>query len=451
MFDVVINHGMVVDPANGIHSKLHVGIQKGVITCLSLDPLVGATEIDATGRVVAPGFVDMHMHEDPFDPLTGSFSIKIFDCMLRMGVTSAIGGNCGIGTNLPVAYLAAADKLGLPINLGLFAAHNEIRQTMCPDKYQAAPDQAIATMVDELEKQLNAGCVGVSFGLRYVPGTSWQELQRLASVAARHQKLVSAHARDDAAFIIDAVQELLDTAKLQDVRLQISHIGSMAAFGQMEQVLAMVDHANAAGLDIGLDCYPYTAFCTAIGSATFDAGFLERYGIDYPVLEITGGTYRGCRCNEAMFKEVRAQNPEILAVAHVMRESEIDMALSHPRVAMASDGILVDGFGHPRAAGSFPRFLSEYVKKKGVFGLDEALAKMTVLPARRIGIAKGTLTLGADADVVIFDYATIQDGASFAEPLTPPAGIDWVLIGGEVAVKSGEIVCGSLGRAIRVY
>lgn len=450
MFDTVINNGLVIDPANRIQAEFHLGINRGLVACLSPVPLSGDRVIDAAGLVVAPGFVDMHIHEDILDEASGKFAVKIFDCMLRMGVTTVIGGNCGIGPQNPVAYLDAADRSGLPVNIGLCAAHSEIRKPYAADHYRPAPGDSLEKMAADLDAQLAAGCVGVSFGLRYVPGTTSQELQTLASVAARHKKIVSAHARDDAGYIAGAVNELIGTAAAQKVRMQISHIGSMAAFGQMEDVLTLVDNACAAGLDVGLDCYPYNAFCTHIGSATYDPGFLERYGIGYDSIEITGGKYRGQRCSEAIFSEVRAANPEVLAVAHVMRDHEVDMALAHPGVAMASDGILVNGYGHPRAAGSFPRFIHQYVKTKKLLTLHEAIAKTTVLPAGRIGISKGSLAIGSDADIVIFDYNRLRDNADFAQPLTPPSGIEWVLLRGEIAVQKGEIVNRHLGKAVRL-
>ncbi len=450
MFDTVINNGLVIDPANRIQSQLHLGISRGAVACLSAAPLSGARVIDAAGLAVAPGFVDLHIHEDALDETTGKFDVKIFDCMLRMGVTTAIGGNCGIGPRDSAAYLAAADRNGLPVNIGLFAAHSEIRTPYAADNYGPAPDDAVGKMAADLDAQLAAGCVGVSFGLRYVPGTTAKELHALAAVAAGHKKIVAAHARDDAGYVVEAVKELLALAADHKAKVQISHIGSMAAFGQMEEVLALVDAACAAGLDIGLDCYPYNAFCTSIGSATYDPGFLERYGIGYDAIEITGGKYRGQRCTQAIFDEVRAASPETLAVAHVMRDREVDIALAHPRAAMASDGILVDGYGHPRAAGSFPRLINQYVKTKKLLTLHEAIAKTTVLPAETIGINKGSLAVGSDADIVIFDYDRISDNADFARPLTPPAGIEWVLLRGEIAVQKGEIVNNHLGKAVRI-
>lgn len=450
MFDTVINNGLIIDPANRIQSKLHLGISRGKVACLSAEPLAGGRVIDAAGLVVAPGFVDLHMHEDPLDQASGQFDVKIFATMLRMGVTTAIGGNCGIGPRDPAAYLAAADRSGLPVNIGLYAAHSELRKPYAADNYRPAPADAPAQMAADLDRQLAAGCVGISFGLRYVPGTTAEELQALAAVAARHKKLVAAHARDDAAYVLAAFNELIGLAAAHGARVQISHIGSMAAFGQMDAVLAMVDAACAAGLDIGLDCYPYNAFCTHIGSATYDPGFLERYGIGYDAIEITGGKYRGQRCTAATFAEVRAASPEVLAVAHVMRDREIDLALAHPRVVMASDGILVGGSGHPRAAGSFPRLISQYVKTKKLLTLHDAVAKATVRPAERVGLAKGSLAKGSDADLVIFAYDRLRDNADFASPLAPPDGIEWVLLGGETAVRQGEIVNDRLGKAVRV-
>ncbi|MDR1125866.1 MAG: amidohydrolase family protein [Deltaproteobacteria bacterium] len=458
MFDTAINNGFVVDPANNIYSRLSLGLKDGRVAALSATPFDAGAAVEiiaAAGLLVVPGFIDMHMHEDRYDPAANSFDINILDAMLRMGVTSVAGGNCGIGTCLPREYLAAADRQGLPVNIALYAAHAEIRKRYASDNYAPVSSEVIAQMARDLDEQLAGGCLGVSFGLRYVPGTSREELHALARVAARHGKLLAAHARDDAAHIHEAVRELIDVAAEERVRVQVSHIGSMAAYGQMEEILAALDAAVAAGLDLGLDCYPYNAFCTAIGSATYDPGFLERYDIGYEAVEVCGGKYRGQRCTREIFDEVRRDTPEILAVAHVMKEHEVDMALVHPRTILASDGILFNGLGHPRAAGSFPRFLRHYVKERGILGLNEAVAKMTCLPARRLGfieagLKKGSLGVGDDADIVLIDFEEIRDLADFAEPLAPPLGIRQVLLGGRTAVKQGKVKDNRLGRGLRV-
>lgn len=390
----------------------------------------------------------MHMHEDEL--VDGDFNIQIFDCMLKMGVTTAIGGNCGIGPADPAQYLQRADAVGLPVNIGLFLPHGQLRGTFGEDKYSPVSESHIQKMAHRLDEGLAAGCVGLSFGLRYIPGTTSEEIRALSEVTSRHGKIVAAHMRDDAAGVFDALSELIDVGSRFGLKVQVSHIGSMAAFGQMDRLLAQVDAMCACGLDIGLDCYPYNAFCTHIGSATYDEGFLERYGVGYEAIEVTSGKYRGQRCTKEIFHEVRSAAPEVLAVAHVMREQEVDAALIHPRVLLASDGILVGGLGHPRAAGSFPRFIHTYVKQKRLLSLSEAIAKMTSLPAKRIGIDKGHLSVGADADITIFHYEALKDTADFSNPLSAPQGVIWVLIGGEIAIQDGVVLNNKRGRAVRV-
>ena len=264
-------------------------------------------------------------------------------------------------------------------------------------------------------------------------------------------KLTACHLRDDAAAVFAAMDEFLDAAKKCGVPAQVSHIGSMAGFGQMEQALAMVDARRAAGQDVMCDCYPYSAFSTGLGSATYDDGWLERYGCGYDVLELCEGPYKGQRCTEAIFRSQRAAFPSCRTVCHVMQPEEIARALTHPAVMLASDATLHLGQGHPRAAGTFPRLIAEYVRP-GRMSLYDAIAKMTAIPAKRFGLAgKGALAVGADADVVIFDPDRIQDQASFTDPIRPPEGIDMVLIGGDLAAKGGSIVAPSLGRAVRVF
>ena len=218
----------------------------------------------------------------------------------------------------------------------------------------------------------------------------------------------------------------------------------------MEEVCRLIDYYNCNGLDIGIDCYPYNAFCSSIGSTIFDDGFLEWYKVDYSALEITQGEYKGQRLQEQVFKKERAENPDYLVVAHVMREQEVDIALAHPRTVLASDGILNDGNGHPRAAGAFPRFIREYVINKKTVSLYDAIAKMTYLPAERFEIDKGSLSIGSDADIVVFDLEKIRDNATFKKPTEGPDGIKYVFVNGELALDDGKIVNNRLGRPITI-
>ena len=166
-------------------------------------------------------------------------------------------------------------------------------------------------------------------------------------------------------------------------------------------------------------------------------------------MELCEGKYAGKRCSREIFEEMRRDHPQALTVCHVMKSEDIQLALTHPGVIVASDGLLSQGQGHPRAAGTFPRFLSQFVLRKGA-NLAEGIARMTSLPAARMGLRhKGTLRVGSDADIVIFDPQHLRDRSTFQEPTTPPEGINYVLIGGQMALEHGRMKNDRLGRAVR--
>ena len=455
MYDIAIMNGHVIDPVNKISSRLNIGVQKGKIAAISCDPLSGDYEIDAGGKIVAPGFVDMHMHEDPFDETAGCFSLCISDSMLKMGVTTAVGGNCGIFTGLldPVRYLEEVDRKGFPINIAMLSPHEVLRNAFGNfDKYKPVSESVISGMARILDDQLAQGCIGLSMGVEYIPGINGYELQQLMTISAKHQKITAIHMRDDAEMSIPSVWELINASAFAGAGLQISHLGSMCSFGQMERVLSIVDSCRSKGSDIGFDSYPYYAYCTFIGSTPFDDGFLEKHGLGdegYSRLEIASGKHAGERCTKELFEEVRRREPKAFLTAHLLSEKDVDMAISHPAGIVASDGIYSNGQGHPRGSGTFPRLINEYVKKKHLMSLEDAVGKITYMPAGRYGLNKGTLSIGADADIVVFDYQAIKDEASFQEPLKEPQGMEYVLIGGNIAIEGGRIINDRLGRAIR--
>lgn len=445
----LIKGGFVVDPASQVAGRLNLLLAGGKVAAVTRDCPAAERVIDAAGKVVTPGFIDIHMHEDPVGP-DGKIAYSIYHNMLRMGVTTAAGGNCGMNRFDPLAYLELVDRDGAPVNVLLFAGHQYFReQAGALDKYAPVTPEQLEKICRGLSAALAGGCVGISYGLRYVPGTGREEFWRTVACCAGKGKLISAHVRDDAEGIFAAVAEVAEAGRQYGVPVQISHVGSMAGFGQMEDMLRQVDEYRMNGLDIQCDCYPYYAFSTMVGSTTYDDGWLERYHCGYDALEFTAGRYKGQRATAESFAEMRREDPNCLTVCYVMREGDIDAALRHPNVMLGSDGIMDNGQGHPRAAGAFPRFLAEFARP-GKVSLYDAVAKMTALPAARLGLEqKGRLSVGADADVVVLDYARVQDGATFAQPSLPPAGIEWVLIGGEVAARDGEIVAGRLGRAVR--
>lgn len=447
---LLIKNGLVIDPANKIHELREVWIENGKLAA----PSERADEIiDAAGKVVCPGFIDIHMHEDPLDAagrLLAYDETSVFACMLHMGVTTAVAGNCGENKAHPADYLDLVARDGAPVNVAMLAGHGFFRELSgCRDRYAPATAAERLWMARELERALSRGCLGISYGIRYQPGMDARELAETAACCRGSGKLLAAHIRDDAAQVFSAAREFLDAALPLDTPLQLSHIGSMAGFGQMREFLALLDGYRQDREDIRADCYPYAAFSTTLGSATYDEGWRERYGCGYEAVELCLDRGRGTRCDEALFRRMRAERPECVTVCHVMRQDEVDLALRHGAVMVASDSTLDQGRGHPRACGTFPRVLSRYVAN-GVLSLDEAIAKMTALPARQLGLKnKGNLSQGSDADIVIFDPNTVLDLATFDEPLAAPRGIERVLLAGKTVLKDGAILNRHTGTAVR--
>jgi len=445
----LIRGGRVIDPANRVDAHLNLLIENAKIIWAGESEPAADEIIDAAGSIVAPGFIDIHMHEDPVGP-DGRIEYSIFKSMLRMGVTTAVGGNCGINEYDPAEYLNIVDRDGAPVNVAMLAGHEYFRcQAGATDKYAHATESQKSAMIAGIQTALSAGCIGLSFGLRYIPGTDADELYRAAACCRPKKQLITAHVRDDADHIFESIAEICDLGKRLGLPVQISHIGSMGGFGQMENMLRQVDAYRLNGLDVGMDCYPYYAFSTEVGATTYDDGWLERYHCDYSVLEFSEGKYRGQRATPETFAEMRRDCPEYLTVCHVMKPQDVDRALAHPSVMLASDGILDHGQGHPRASGTFPRFVAEFVRKDKV-DLYTAIEKMTSMPAERLGLKnKGRLNAGADADILIFDPDRIADRATFEQPMLPPVGIDRVIISGRTAAKDNVIVDDRAGKAIR--
>ena len=446
----LIRGGRIVDPAQNLDRTANLLIEDGRIVCITDEEVQAQRVIDASGMMLTPGFVDIHMHEDPFDPETNQLRQDISRSMLLMGVTTAMGGNCGDNSADPRAYLDHIDAHGNCIHLGLFAGHGWIRNRCGGrDKYAPVSDETIHRMENLAKECLDAGCVGISFGVKYVPGTRTEEMTRLAALCTPSSRLVSSHVRNDVSRVFEAVKEMDTLAKATGCRVQISHIGSMGGYGQMKQLLQDVESYAAEGTDILCDCYPYTAFSTTIGATTFDVENFAEYHAPYDAILMSTGRYANQRCTKEIFDWERENAPDDICVGFLMSQDDVDMALRHPMVLLASDGLRSGDQGHPRAAGAFPRFLAEYVRT-GKVGLMEGLAKMTSRPAERLHLPnKGNLRSGSDADIVIFDYEAIRDRASFEEPALAPQGIRYVLIAGEIAAQDGEIVNARLGRAIR--
>lgn len=433
---IVINNGLVIDPKNSINDYLNLEITNGKISKISKDKLVGDYEIDATNLCVTPGFIDIHMHEDIMKD--GKIQIDIFERMLKMGVTTAIGGNCGIGPNNIGEYLKEYEKNPL-INFKMLLPHKILRD------YIGAEDRYTSLSSDEIEKMYRYGeklikennLLGISFGIEYIPGINREELVNLAKLG--ENKIIAVHLRKDGDDIIESCEEFFEIAKYVNSHFQISHIGSMAGYGQMRKFLNYIQNKIDNGLDIGCDCYPYTAFSTHIGSAVFDDGYIESHGGDYSRLEVLDGKYKGQRCTKEIFNYLRKNSPDTLVAGHLMVDEDIKIAFQDKNVVVASDGLLSEsGNGHPRAVGTFPKFLRKYVLDDKIMSLSEGVAKITNQPADFYGLKAGTLSIGANGDITIFSLDELKDNATF-DKLTSPSGIKYVLVNGSIALKDGEI------------
>lgn len=449
---VLIEKGHLIDPKNSVNQKINLLIENGKIIALTQEKPDADLVIDASGKVVCPGFIDIHMHEDPYNVQLDQLDKSIALSMVRMGVTTAIGGNCGDNICEPDVYLDMLDRKGTATNIGLLAGHTFLRN-MCggTDKYGPISDSILEDMIKKGKQYLNAGCFGLSFGVKYVPGTTKKEMVELSKLCKAKDLLIASHVRYDVNRVIEAVQEMAELGKELGLRIQISHIGSMGGYGQMKELLNNIRRYREEGIDIKCDCYPYNAFSTGIGETTYDDGFLESYHAGYDSILICDGKYSGQRCTKELFDELRRTAPETMTVGYFMKEDDVNMALLDPEIMIASDGVRNGAQGHPRAAGTFPRFLCEYVKK-GKINLEEAIGKMTALPSERLHLPnKGNLAMNADGDVVIFDYEKIQDLATYEEPAKAPKGIDYVLIGGDLAVSKGEVINDRLGSAVRSH
>ena len=433
---IVINNGLVIDPKNSINDYLNLEITDGKISKISKDKLVGDYEIDATNLCVTPGFIDIHMHEDIMKD--GKIQIDIFERMLKMGVTTAIGGNCGIGPNNIGEYLKEYEKNSL-INFKMLLPHKILRDYIgAEDRYTSLSSAEIEKMYRYGEKLIKENnLLGISFGIEYIPGINREELVTLAKLG--ENKIIAVHLRKDGDDIIESCEEFFEIAKYINSHFQISHIGSMAGYGQMRKFLNYIQNKIDNGLDIGCDCYPYTAFSTHIGSAVFDDGYIESHGGDYSRLEVLDGKYKGQRCTKEIFNYLRKNSPDTLVAGHLMVDEDIKIAFQDKNVVVASDGLLSEsGNGHPRAVGTFPKFLRKYVLDDKIMSLSEGVAKITNQPADFYGLKAGTLSIGANGDITIFSLDELKDNATF-DKLTSPSGIKYVLVNGSIALKDGEI------------
>lgn len=499
-FDLLIVGGSVIDGTGSAARVLDVGIRGDRIVALgaSLPRALAKRIIEARGRVVSPGFIDLHAHIEPL------LQLPLMESALRQGVTLALGGPDG-SSPLPLApYLDSVTATKPGINVGYQVGHNTIRRLVMDLDARAPRADELARMRQLVATAMGQGAFGLSTGLLYVPGTysNLDEVIALAQAASDSGGIYTSHLRKEGIGLLDGVAEALEIGRRAKIPVVLTHHKAVGQqmWGKSVITLAMVDSARKAGTDVMMDQYPYTATHTGISvlvpswaRAGGDAEFKKRLavpalkdsilrGIVDNLLNDRGGgdlsrvqfarvtwdrSLEGKTLKDWALREKREPTPEqgaqlvieamlkggANAIYHVLDEQDVRRIMVHPQTMIASDGRLSspgDGHPHPRAYGTFPRVLGEYVRTQKLLSLETAVHKMTQMPAQRLGLTdRGVLKVGAYADVVVFDAATVKDQSTFTEPHQYPVGIETVIVNGTVSVQDSKPTGVRAGRVLR--
>ncbi len=455
-YDLVIKGGRVMDPETGLDAVRNVAIRGDRIVEISSAVLTGLRELDATGLVVAPGFIDLHAH---------GMTNKAHEYQVHDGVTTALELESGV----PFLQEWLVGKQGNTIvNYGASVPHGVLRAmameayshyfeqaqeiirkeglesprlaklsiNLARANYMPLEDPQMEGLRAAMERELQAGALGIGVPVGYYPGARPGEIFKVYSYAAEKKVPVFSHTRG---FGMPGIQEAIANATASGASLHIVHANSLS-LADIQVTLDMVASAQRRGLDITTEVYPYTAASTSIESAIFDEGWQEKLGVSYGDIQWEAS---GERLTEESFQRYRKQGGVV--IMHMMKPEWIKSGIQDPRTLIASDGMPYAPGAHPRTAGTFSRVLGKYVREEKALGLMEALSKMTLMPAKRLeGIApsmrqKGRLQVGADADVTIFDPTRIIDKADFSA-LRFSEGIVHVLVNGTLVVKEGKTV-----------
>jgi N-acyl-D-amino-acid deacylase len=496
-FDLIVAGGTIVDGSGDPRTVGDVGIKDGRIAVIGRLPRSQAAQvIDAAGLVVAPGFVDVHTHAENIvdHPAASNF--------VRMGVTTVVAGNCGTSAIDVAAALAELRDEGIAINYATLIGHNTVRAAVMGNDDRAPWPSELARMKSLVWKAMADGAVGFSTGLQYVPGTYAHaaEIIELARVTANAGGIYASHMRNEGTGLEAAIAETIRAGDAAGARVEISHlkVDSPKDWGASAKALALIDAARASGIDVEADQYAYTAASSGI-SVRFPSWVLEggdakvserlnnprtwdRIKTEMIALLADRGLHDLSFAVVAMYRRDPSLNGLSLAqvaakragtggldaqleaarellldggaqmVYHLMSDDDVDRIMRHPQVAVASDSSVLafgEGVPHPRGYGDNARVLGTYVRGRHVLRLEDAVRKMTSLPAAHFHFAnRGLIRAGYAADLVVFDPARVGDPATYEKPHAYADGIPFVIVNGTVVVRNGVQTAARPGQVI---
>lgn len=454
-YDIVLQGGRVIDPETKLDEVRNVGIRNGRIVEISTNPLIGLENIDVSGLVVAPGFIDLHVH---------GISNKEQEYQVHDGVTTALELEVGVpfmeawhksrhlkalinyGASVPWPYKRAEvmkefrahlEELSFEFKDKNWRQENFTNRLSLPSNYSALPSEEIPSMLLKIRVALEEGGLGIAVPVGYIPGASREEVFRVYQLAGELQVPIITHVRNGGTI---AIQQAISDALITNAPLHVVHVNSMA-LDEIGLAIEMVNMAQKRGFNITTEMYPYTAGSTALESAVFDQGWQERLGISYHDLQ---WVKTGERLTEKSFTAYRKEGGTV--IIHFMKPEWIKAGIVTEGTIIASDGMPYAKLAHPRTAGTFSRVLGKYVREEQILGLSKAIGKMTLLPAKMLEEVapmmrfKGRIQVGADADITIFDPDKVIDKATFENGLQFSEGIQFVLVNGNFVIKNGIIL-----------
>ena len=485
--DILIVNGKIIDGAGNNWYYGTVAIKDGKIIKIGRDiKLTAKKTIDAKGLIVAPGFIDVHTHledDEKRDPEAKSF---IYD-----GVTTCVTGNCGSSNTDIGKYLRWIDSLKLSINVATLIGHNDVRKAVMGRANRDATPEEMKQMENIVDKAMSDGAVGMSTGLIYIPGTYTKtpEIVTLAKVAAKYNGIYASHMRDEGDSVTQAIEEALTIGREAKIPVQISHfkLSGQHNWGRSKVTVPMIEAARKEGIEVTIDQYPYTASSTSISTLIPDDvladgqdsikarlerpatrkyvinSMLERlkkrklkhFGYAVVANYSPDTTYNGKSIEQINLMKGRKHkakeealtvidimiNGGASAVFHGMGEDDVKRIMQYPFNMFASDAtirIMGAGMPHPRGYGTNARVLGKYVREEKVISLEEAIRRMTSLPAQKFQLTnRGLLREGYAADIVIFDESKVKDVSTFEKPHAYSTGFQYVLVNGVLTIDNG--------------